>query len=447
MKTHRLFLITGMVAIGLLLTALPASACSCFQGDPRDQFEQADAAVIGEYVGNRPSEADPDWEAIYTFSVEEEWKAEFGETLDVHAANNGAACGIEAQPGQMVALFLTMDGATWRSSLCAQTSPSQMRDAASPLPEPNGSGRVRTIVGGSFGKARVMSLDGDGQTLGYGYGGDHDVSYLDACPGGKRFVEIYEARPDDQSLRRTLAVRRVDDLTVVRETELPFGQAKYVNGLDCRDRAAGKTLLFVTPTYGKPDGAVYRESANGLKRLFEDLDARFAAFGDKHVYLSGAKHRVLSMRLDGGSASVLYSLEDRQTLEPQLSGNGKYLAVGVPGSQEPRRPAKLVLIRLDGGRVRTHRLSGAGGYGSLLVWDGSKRIVSLGAQGSPVFDLELEKVGSLGQTYMSDATVAGDRLWAVSYGELYKADLPEGRLGRDRVLPSPVTYSIIAIPR
>ena len=292
-----------------------------------------------------------------------------------------------------------------------------------------------------------MSLDARGRTLGYGYGGDYTTSYLDACPGGERFVEIYEARDSDQELRRVLAVRAVDDLSVVRETELPFAQSMYANALDCRDPEADRTLLFVTPTYGRPDGAVYRESADGLKRILDGLDARSAAFGERRVYLSGAKHRVWSMRLDGGSAEVLYSADNRRMSEPVLSGNGEHLAVMVMGSYEPERSAKLVLIRLDDGRVRSLKLAEDGGYSGLLVWDGSRRLVTLSGYGSPVFDLQLDKVGGIGPVYMFDADVAGDRLWGVSYGELLRSDLPDERLQRDRMLPSPVTYSIIAIPR
>ena len=443
---RRILQLAGLVAIGLLATALPAGACSCFQGDPRDQFEAADAAFIGEFVGMRPG-PDPEWDAIYTFDVEEEWKTDFGETVDVHAANNGAACGIEAQPGQMVGLFLTMEGSDWSSSLCSQTSPSTMRQAASPLPEPNGKGDARMIVGGSFGKARVMALDKAGRTLGYGYGGDHDVAYLDACPGGRRFVEIYEMRTD-QDVERRFVVRRVSDLEVVRDTDLGLDQTQYVSGVDCRDANADRSLLFVTPNYGKPNGAIYEESENGIKRLFKDLDARMATFGEKHVYMSGAKHRVWSMRLDGGSARVLYSVRDKQQLsEPILSPNGKHLAVVVYGSYEPERKAKLVLIRLDDGKVRTERLANGDGYGVVLTWDGSRKLVAVGPQGSPVFNLRLQKVGGIGRAYVSDAVVVGERLWGLYFGELLRADLPKGNFERAQVLPSPVTYSIISLPR
>ena len=35
---------------GLLAAALPAKACSCFQGDPRDQFDKAEAVPVREFM-------------------------------------------------------------------------------------------------------------------------------------------------------------------------------------------------------------------------------------------------------------------------------------------------------------------------------------------------------------------------------------------------------------
>jgi hypothetical protein len=413
--------------------------------DPRDQFAKAEAAIVGNYVGRRPTE--DEFRAIYTFEVQEEWKAEFGETLDVYSAHNGAACGLEAQPGQSVGLFLTMDGDQWSSFLCSQTSPEVMRDAASPLPEPDGSGPPRLIVGGSFGAARVMSLDADGKTLGYGYGGDHDTSHLAACPGGSHIVEIYEQYDEEERRRRTLAVRRVADLEVVRERELNVDQGDYITALDCRNEDASNTLMFVTPTYGKPDGAIYRETPDGFERLFDGLEARSAEFGDKHVYLSGAKRRVSAMRLNGSSSRVLYSVNENQPLsQPVLSDDGRHLAVVVFGTYEPEREAKLVVIDLTDGSVRQRKGAGDLGYGGLLVWEGGRRLVFLAGQGSPVYNLRLKKVGSLGPAFATDAVVADDRLWGINFGELMRAGLPDSRVKHDHYLPSPVTHALIALP-
>src|SRR5687768_877696 len=90
-----------ILVLVVLLTALalPASACSCVRGDPRDQLKVADGAIVGTLVSQRP---DPENESrsIYTFDVEEEVKGEFEETLDVYSGTDGASCGFEMAPGQ-----------------------------------------------------------------------------------------------------------------------------------------------------------------------------------------------------------------------------------------------------------------------------------------------------------------------------------------------------------
>src|SRR3712207_2074538 len=74
MSMRRSLVIVALAGLAVLAAALPATACSCYPGDPRDQFYEADAAIVGEYVGSRPSEDADEYEAIYTFNVLEEWK-------------------------------------------------------------------------------------------------------------------------------------------------------------------------------------------------------------------------------------------------------------------------------------------------------------------------------------------------------------------------------------
>lgn len=444
MQAKRLLLLAGLALVGVLATALPASACSCMYADPRDQFNDADAAIVGEFVGRRPT--DDEFRAIYTFRVEDEWKARFGDTLDVFSADNGAACGLEAQVGQSVGLFLTMDGSEWSSSLCSQTSPEVMREAASPLPAPDGSGPARLMVGGSFGEARVMTLDANGNTLAYGYGGDHDTVNLDGCPGGSHVVEVYEKK-DDQGAERWFAVRRLSDMGIVREVPLDIEQFEYVTSLDCRDADATKTFMFVTPTYGRPDGTILAETSDGIERRFEGLVARQAEFGRKHVYLSGARGRVTAMRLDGESSRVLYSVKGtRPFSRAVLSEDGRHLALVAFATYEPQRDAKLVLIDVRDGSVRQRKGAGDLGYDGVLAWVGSRRLVFVAGQGSPVYNLHLKKVGGLGPAFATDVAVSGDELWGVSFGELMRAGLPNDRIAHDRYLPSPVTHTLISLP-
>src|SRR5688500_12846371 len=121
----------------MLATALPAKACSCALGDPRDGLKASDGAFIGTLLSQTP---DPGQEgsSIYTFTVSEEIKGTFEETVEVHSASNGAACGLEVPIGGETGLLLTLVNQQWYSSLCQQVAPEDLRDAAQALPQPDG---------------------------------------------------------------------------------------------------------------------------------------------------------------------------------------------------------------------------------------------------------------------------------------------------------------------
>lgn len=155
-----------VVAVALIATASPASACSCAPGDARESLRRADAAIIGTLLSQTPY---GQGSAIYKFTVDEAVKGEFGQTADVESADNGAACGLEVPIGGQTGLFLDGSHAVgWHSSLCQQISPRELREAAEPMPAPDGDGPIKMIAGGNWGEMGLFALDSEGRTLMYG---------------------------------------------------------------------------------------------------------------------------------------------------------------------------------------------------------------------------------------------------------------------------------------
>ncbi|MEA2142207.1 MAG: Tissue inhibitor of metalloproteinase, partial [Solirubrobacteraceae bacterium] len=89
-----------------------AMACSCAPVPVRESLHAADAAFVGVVTARRVmpsgppgtfSSGDP---AEVDFRVERAYKGALGEQVTVHTVASGATCGIEAQVGERVGLFL-----------------------------------------------------------------------------------------------------------------------------------------------------------------------------------------------------------------------------------------------------------------------------------------------------------------------------------------------------
>jgi MYXO-CTERM domain-containing protein len=91
----------AVLAIGavLVLSAVPAAACSCAPIDDDGAFDGADVVFVGELIDYEPppraevmTSADP---ATWTFGVGEVFKGEAMAVQDVQSAVSGATCGLE----------------------------------------------------------------------------------------------------------------------------------------------------------------------------------------------------------------------------------------------------------------------------------------------------------------------------------------------------------------
>jgi hypothetical protein len=148
---RRWLMLVGLLAGQVILSAPPASACSCGGGDPREGLEHADAAFTGFLI--RREEPQPKngllyggQEVTWTFRVERQLKGSIGATVDVESAWDGAACGLELDVGDRSGLFLWKEGGRWHSNLCAKVEADLLIRAAAPLPAPGGVGPVRLLV-------------------------------------------------------------------------------------------------------------------------------------------------------------------------------------------------------------------------------------------------------------------------------------------------------------
>jgi hypothetical protein len=111
-----------LVAIAALSLALAADAfaCSCIRPNLIRDLPRADGAFVGTVLERRVERQN----AIYLFRVEQVYKGDIENRIEVVTAANGAACGLELGVDQRTGLLLTREGGTWRSSLCSQVDPS-----------------------------------------------------------------------------------------------------------------------------------------------------------------------------------------------------------------------------------------------------------------------------------------------------------------------------------
>lgn len=134
MRTLRLLL--GSLLAGVLgalslvvLTASPSFACSCAAAGTAQYVDGASVVLTGTVTDTEPppkrpvmSSGDP---VTYTVDVEEWFKGERSDPVEVLSAMDGASCGLEGvRAGQRYVVFASesRDGELW-ASLCGGTAP------------------------------------------------------------------------------------------------------------------------------------------------------------------------------------------------------------------------------------------------------------------------------------------------------------------------------------
>jgi hypothetical protein len=400
--------ILASLTVGALLLAVPyeAAACSCAPVDPWRAYAQSDAALIGVYAGKTSA-------TLYRFRVEEDYKAELPAELDVVSSSDGASCGIEARVGQRLGLFLDRSADGWRSSLCSQARPDQIKAAAEGLPKPNGRGPVRMLIGGSWGDTKVQALDGRGRPLAYGRGSS-TVRGLGVCPGSRQAVEV---------TARTVGFRDLRTMRPLRSARFA-GRSWYGARAHCHRGRAYAALLGAGTKVVALQGRELRTLGGGRRPA--------AAFSGRYAYLAGTR-RVFRLDLVTRRTRVLADFTAEQLA---VNAAGTRLAV-LSGN-------RVAIVEVPGGRVRQGPLLVEDSL-LRLVWDGAHLVV-LGRR-STVFDHRLRVVGSLPSWYATDAVGLGGRVAGVGFGELRAANLPRGPIRLLRDLLTSDANAIAAVDR
>jgi len=217
--------------------------------DPRALVVNADAAFVGTLLDVRPLNPLPvpvgpgphavsgNRLQVFTFEVEERFKGDLPQRVEVISYVDGGICGLRATVGRRVGMLLARSDGVWKPASIDEFDAETLRQGARPLPLPDGVGRAAMLVGGNFGEARLATLDVAGRTLAYGWGRG-GVSSLSVCPRGRVAVELVQ-----RGTETLVGVRAVPSLTLLRETVIP--SAFYGAQVVCRDSKASDVLVVV----------------------------------------------------------------------------------------------------------------------------------------------------------------------------------------------------------
>jgi hypothetical protein len=110
----------AVVALGALVFAGSAQACSCVPMAHREAMRVADAAIAGRLLKVTPQ---GEGRAIYRYRVQRVYKGDAGiargRTLAVHSSQGSAACGLPTELGRRYGLLLARTELGWSSGACA----------------------------------------------------------------------------------------------------------------------------------------------------------------------------------------------------------------------------------------------------------------------------------------------------------------------------------------
>lgn len=426
----------GVVVGSLVLSAGPAQACSCAGGDPRDRLEEAAGAFVGEMLGRDGDDV--------IFAVTTPIKGELGSEIRISspAGDIGGACGLETTPGRRVGLLLYEgeDGAL-AANLCTTIDPDELLRVAQPLPEPDGAGPVRFLVGGSFGPARLVALDARGRTLAYGAGAGY-VLQVAVCPQGRFAVELaIDGTAEMKEDEVTLAVRDLATFEVVREIPLPSEHAN-AGALSCRDPGATTSLVGARAGLVAVEGDVVTTLYVGS---FVDADL-------SHPVAYGVDHREL-IAVDPATREVrTIGTVPRQFAGVSVGPGGTRVA-GTLGTYPTEDPELVVVADLppDPGPLefRTAELEGWNEGGD-AVWVDEERVVYLPGGGdhdvAHVYDAaSMQEVGRFAGWYSSEGLVVDGVAFGVGWGTMFRAELPRGPAERIARLESPETFAFAGV--
>jgi hypothetical protein len=135
-----------------LALAGDALACSCLPVDLVRDLPRADGAFVGTLLERHDGETT----TTLLFRVEQVYKGDIENRVEVETPRGGGACGIEVPVDERIGLLLERDGGVWRSSLCSQVDPAAflaLTDVKDDLPPVNWGGilvGVLVLLSGAY---------------------------------------------------------------------------------------------------------------------------------------------------------------------------------------------------------------------------------------------------------------------------------------------------------
>lgn len=128
---RRLSHAAAIVALGALVLAGSAQACSCAQMAPGEAIRRADAAIVGELVEVVPRGS---LRADYLYRVQRVYKRGPGisreATVSVRSVADSAGCGLPHRTGRRYGLLLVRGEGRWTGGLCGVLKPRLLDSAA-----------------------------------------------------------------------------------------------------------------------------------------------------------------------------------------------------------------------------------------------------------------------------------------------------------------------------
>ncbi len=129
MRLARLSTALLLVALGGLVLAGSAAACSCAPQAPAESLREADAALVGRLVAVIPRGR---YRADYRYEIRRVYRGgglRRGRMLTVRSGRRAAACALPRRQ-RRYGLFLTWDGDHWLGGICGVVAPRRLWHAA-----------------------------------------------------------------------------------------------------------------------------------------------------------------------------------------------------------------------------------------------------------------------------------------------------------------------------
>ena len=365
-------LLVVAIALGVVLGAAePGRACSAPAAltptEPRALVADADAAFIGTLVAVRPKEplvAGSPWPPqIFTYTVEEQFKGDLGNQVEITSVLPGSGCGgLDGTIGRRVAFLLTRREDAWGPWGVQWMDAETLRRSVLPLPQPDGVGRPAFVAGGHFGVTRSVLLDSRGRTLTYGWGRGAATA-LSIRPGGKTMVELVRSR---DSVR--FALRELPSLRLLNEVEVRANG--YGESIVCRSRYGADALASVYSFQQKqPEMQLLRITPLGTKTL-ERAPQLALAVREEQAFISLSDGRLLVRNLVTGTRRT--ALRTGQLLTGMsISPDRRFLA-GFAGD-------RIVVADLAQRETKSERWAGFRGQ---TQWVGPRTFIAW-SSGSP----------------------------------------------------------------